>query len=717
VKDATFAHSQKKQYTKVFRCTGLANQECSLESNADLIQFGQKLQICGFVGELEHSSILNAILSHSSRISLSILFSALKHLPPIDHMTALRHLNVSNNDLTRFDGPLPTSLNSMSISHCKLIEIDAFVLACKSLVSLDVSFNELVRVPSEITRLDALVQLCCDFCRLFEFPNALLNMRSLAMISLRNNSIQNPIEDDIFLPTFSNDVINCIDLSSNLLRRPPKFLMHLASIRCCAMWNNPLEQPWVQFVTAHNTTKWTKLLRTEVSSCDVKRMKLIDESVLVADFPQASQYLTDLDISSNNLTILPLWLSNLKNLKLLSAACNKLTTASSLAGCEELVRIDLAYNNLKTLPQEAFEIMIDLKEVILDGNPLKHLPQILFSRKSLKTSIQWCMLPVTNQRLLGDHSIKMSILHDLMKSLFSIQEGVSSIKLQGKRLTSFENAWFTNKLARLDTICSISIGSNMIADFPTCFTMLRSLTEVDISVNRLKELPQWMAKLRSLKKLICFSNMIKSITWDAAFESMREIDVSDNKLNEIPEDLSMIKFSAFSARYNSIDRMQSHPGVWGKTLEVLDLEYNLFTTLPMWISEMTSLQYLNLEGNYLENIPLELFSISSLQDLRLPSMETADKAKHDDDGGGGGGGDDDEKVEITTPKSHSVHWLAVLKKLNESARSFKMGLDDLSLMELPEQVLSNIFDHFIKRCFSPFAGIFCNGTKNTLHSV
>jgi hypothetical protein len=98
-------------------------------------------------------------------------------------------------------------------------------------------------------------------------------------------------------------------------------------------------------------------------------------------------------------------------------------------------------------------------------------------------------------------------------------------------------------------------------------------------------------------------------------------------------------------------------------------------------------------------------------------METADKAKHDDGGGGGGGGDDDEKVEITTPKSHSVHWLAVLKKLNESARSFKMDLDDLSLMEIPEQVLSNIFDHFIKRCFSPFAGICCNGTKNTLHSV
>ena len=170
--------------------------------------------------------------------------------------------------------------------------------------------------------------------------------------------------------------------------------------------------------------------------------------------------------------------------------------------------------------------------------------------------------------------------------------------------------------------------------------------------------------------------MITSIKWDSEFDSMREIDISDNKLGDIPEDLSMIKFSAFSARYNSIDKFQSHSGFWGKTLEVLDLEYNHFTRLPERVSELTSLQYLNLEGNYLESVPLELFSITSLQDLRLPSMETAVKKESGQD----------EKEDIETPKSHSVHWLAVLKRLNESGRSLSLDLDDLSLMDLPEQV-------------------------------
>jgi Leucine-rich repeat (LRR) protein len=677
VKDIVTTEAKKGQHAKAFECAGLANQECSFEINSELIKTCQKLQVCGFVGEMEQSSTMAKILSNTSAVSLAVLFSSLKHLPPIDHMTVLRHLNVSNNDFVRFTTPLPTSLNSLSISHCRIMEISECVLSCKSLHSLDVSFNDLVCIPAEITHLDALVHFCCDFCRLVDFPNALLKMRSLAMISLRNNRITNSVNDMVFLPGSCNDVINCIDLSSNCLRRPPVFIMHLVNIRCCSMWNNPLEQPWVQFVTQFQTLKWTKLLQSDVSSCDMKFLKLVDASVLKVWSLQASHQLTDLDISSNTLTILPPWLSTLKSLKVLSAKCNKLASAASLAGCNRLLRIDLAYNQLRTLPQEAFEIMPELKEVILDGNPLKHLPQILFSRKSLKTCINWCVLPVTNQRLLGDHSIKMSILHDLMKSLFSIQEGVSSIKLQGKRLTFFENSWIANKLARLETITSISIGSNMIAEFPACFTMLGSLTEVDISVNRLKELPQWMSKLRSLKKLLCFSNMIKTINWDAAFESMREIDVSDNKLNEIPEDLSMIKFSAFSARYNSIDKMQSHPGFWCKTLEVLDLEYNSFSKLPVWISELSSLQYLNLEGNYLEHIPLELFSISSLQDLRLPTMETTRCENVDDE----------EKEDIATPKSHSVHWLAVLKRLNESARSFKMDLDDLSLMELPEQVI------------------------------
>jgi Leucine-rich repeat (LRR) protein len=664
-------------HSKTIRCMGLSIQECSLESNIECISTGQKLQFCGFAGNLENSSVMSTILANTSRTSLSIMFSTLKNLPSMDHMTALRHLNISHNDIACFLEPLPNFLSSMNIANCKIVQIDRVIIACHSLTSLDVSFNHLETIPSEMTRLESLEQFSCDYCRLTEFPIALLLMRSLVLISLRNNCIENSTDGDACLQAFSCNVIDSMDLSGNLLRRPPKFLRLLARLRYCSMWNNPLEQPWVQFVTEFRTSKWTKLLQTEVPRCEMQFMKLIDESVLGNGFPQVSNILTEIDISANNLTILPPWLSSLKNLKLLDVKCNKLVSAASLLGCNVLVRIDLAHNLLKILPQEAFDSMTELKEVSLDGNPLKHLPQILFSKKSLKTSIQWCMLPVTNQRLLGDHSIKMSILHDLMRSLFSIQEGVSSIKLQGKRLTAVESAWFTNKFARLETISSISVGSNMIAEFPTCFTMLRSLTEVDISVNRLKELPQWMAKLRSLKKLVCFSNMIKSIHWDAAFESMREIDISDNKLNEIPDDLSMIRFFSFSARYNAIDKFQAQPGFWGKTLEVLDLEYNSFTALPIWISELTTLQYLNLEGNDLKTIPLELFSISSLQDLRLPSMEAATIAKLDDD---------DTGEVIATPKSHSVHWLAVLKRLNESARSLKMDLDDLSLMELPEQV-------------------------------
>jgi Leucine-rich repeat (LRR) protein len=679
VKDMVLRLSIEKQSAKTIRFVGLANSESCIERNMERIKSAQKLQIVGFVGNIEQSPILSTIFSNASRESLSIMFSSLKIVPSMDHMTALRHLNVSNNDIEGFTEPLPECLSSMSISNCKITKIDAFILNCRSLTSLDLSFNQLEFIPTEITRLDALMQLSCDHCRLIKFPSVLLWMQALVMISLRNNLIENSVEGDVCRPEFSNDVINSIDLSNNFLRQPPKFLLHLISVRYCAMWNNPLEQPWVQFATEFQPFKWTKLLQTEVLTCEMQSMKLIDNSVLTVAFPQTTNHLTNLDISANNLTILPPWLSGLNGLKLLNAKCNKLNSASYLVGCNGLVRINLAYNVLKLLPQEAFDLMMDLKEVILDGNPLKHLPQILFSRKTLKPSIQWCVLPVTNQRLLRDHSIKMSILHDLMKSLFTIQEGVSSIKLQGKRLTAVETAWFTNKLARLDTISSISIGSNMIAEFPTCFTMLHNLTEVDISVNRLKELPQWMAKLRSLKKLVCFSNMIKNILWDAAFQSMREIDISDNKLNEIPEDLCMIKFSSFSARYNSIDKFQSHPGFWGKTLEVLDLEYNLFTILPLWVSELTTLQYLNLEGNYLKTIPLELFSITSLQDLRLPSMESAEHTELNDD--------DDKPEEIATPKSHSVHWLAVLKRLNESMRTLKMDLDDLSLMELPEQVL------------------------------
>jgi hypothetical protein len=80
------------------------------------------------------------------------------------------------------------------------------------------------------------------------------------------------------------------------------------------------------------------------------------------------------------------------------------------------------------------------------------------------------------------------------------------------------------------------------------------------------------------------------------------------------------------------------------------------------------------------------------------------------------GDDDAEAEEIATPKSHSVHWLAVLKKLNESLRSLKMDLDDLSLMELPEQVfhrVSSVQEH----SFIYSAGVYGDGFENAFNSI
>jgi hypothetical protein len=60
--------SQAVPKTKTIRCMGLSDHESLIESNAARIRSGQKLKFCGFAGDLEHSSVLQTIVSSTSRI-------------------------------------------------------------------------------------------------------------------------------------------------------------------------------------------------------------------------------------------------------------------------------------------------------------------------------------------------------------------------------------------------------------------------------------------------------------------------------------------------------------------------------------------------------------------------------------------------------------------------------------------------------------------------
>ncbi|XP_013677519.1 plant intracellular Ras-group-related LRR protein 2-like [Brassica napus] len=184
--------------------------------------------------------------------------------------------------------------------------------------------------------------------------------------------------------------------------------------------------------------------------------------------------LQELDVSSNSLESLPDSIGMLLNLRILNVSANNLTSLpESIAHCRSLVELDASYNNLTSLPTNIGYGLQNLERLSIQLNKLRYFPGSISEMISLK--------------YLDAH---MNEIHGLPSSMGRLK------KLEVLNLSSnFNNLMrVPDAITDLINLRELDLSNNQIQAIPDSFYMLKKLEKLNLDHNPLEIPSQEVAK-------------------------------------------------------------------------------------------------------------------------------------------------------------------------------------------------------------------------------
>ncbi|KAM7409338.1 hypothetical protein PAMA_001016 [Pampus argenteus] len=362
-----------------------------------------------------------------------------------------------------------------------------------------------------------------------------------------------------------------------------------------------------------------------------------------------SQDLTHLNLKSNFMSLhkgVPA-LTRFCKLRSLSLSNNALSEFP-LALCDitSLTELNLSGNCLSSLPAEV-GTMHDLQTLLLDGNLLSSLPAALGSLEGLtylglSFNCFSCVPPVL-EKLRGLERLclagnQLSVLN--MAGLQWLPARHIDLRLNRLEKVTLGD---TEQLVHIVQLDLRDAGLQELDVRPLCrlellrcdrntLSLLRvtghALKSLHAAHNELKQLevqpvPESLTVLDlSWNKLGCVPD------WVCESSSLEVLDINHNCVTELPMQLlSSGSLRKLLAGWNDVCRLAEQ--LERSQLEVLDLQHNHLTELPHSLFiKAQSLRYLNVSANKLENLPaasLSEDSFSSLEELYVTNNSLTDK--------------------------------------------------------------------------------------------
>lgn len=280
---------------------------------------------------------------------------------------------------------------------------------------------------------------------------------------------------------------------------------------------------------------------------DCRRNKIGGNNIPVELFNIKS--LTVLDLSHNNLTVIPKCLENCHSLTVLNLSHNHLRTINEQLFIQltELVHLDLSDNELKTIPPQIGRLS-KLETLILNNNPLEEakIRQIerLKTLKSLHLANTQRNSHNTDPYLLGELT-NLVELNLSSNQLVKVPEDLSSLK-ELKRFNLSENLIekmpdnFGNWWPKLETL---NLSRNKLAAIPPSLCKLCNLKRLYLNDNQLtfEGLPATLGKLHQLELFMAARNKLELIP-ESIFRCgrLKKLILTSNRLITLPETIHLL---------------------------------------------------------------------------------------------------------------------------------------------------------------------------------
>ncbi|XP_032687534.1 toll-like receptor Tollo isoform X2 [Odontomachus brunneus] len=301
----------------------------------------------------------------------------------------------------------------------------------------------------------------------------------------------------------------------------------------------------------------------------------------------------------------------------------------ALRGLTGLQHLDLADNNLLTLPSELFCPVQGLTSLNLTRNKLQDTDWAEFCTASLE------MLDMSNNDL--------SALHDRS---FRGLRALSVLKIQENAIASASD----QSLAGLTSLQVLNMSSNrLVALPPELFSKTKELQELILSNNSLSVLaPGLLDSLEELQALDLssneltshwvnrdtFSRLVRLLILDLSFNSLTKIDahvfkglyglqilkLEHNDIDTLADGCfaSLANLHSLTLSNNKITKFDASHTLGLGALGQLFLDSNKLHVMPKHVfANLTDLQDLSLSGNFLSEIPAAVRVLRSLKTLDL----------------------------------------------------------------------------------------------------
>ncbi|XP_068084838.1 protein phosphatase PHLPP-like protein [Anabrus simplex] len=435
-------------------------------------------------------------------------------------LPALRALHIPGNAFHQFPSALLQlpGLVQLDLADNGLSDLPYDIYRLTNLQELRLERNSLRELPGTLTRLSRLSALLLAHNQLGELPAFLLAMRALTLLDLQGNRV-----DSNKLPSSGHkddlNPLGRVNLRANLLKGCI-VLGNYGNLTQLDVSENSIESLDLSALTKLESLQCSRNNLVELTLNGKSLVSLIagNNKLQKLTISPPPVNLKHLDVSYNDLEMLPSWTASCSQLRALFASHNHLRSLPDHLFCSEsssLHTLQLSYNQLASLP--AVIRHIPLQELFLQSNSIAMLPA-----NFLKAATRMRVLNLSNNRLcelpVGPEPSECSN-HQLEK-MFLTANCLTDSAL--------------DVIGRFANLRTLHAAYNCINTLPeSCIAMWKDLEELVLSGNKLQYLPENIIHLEHLRVLRVHSNRLQTSPCFAKMTSLKVLDLAHNQLDRI----------------------------------------------------------------------------------------------------------------------------------------------------------------------------------------